>query len=162
MEALKFKSRQGDMWVAAKEGAIIGAYFVGQKYEADIALFNQNGVVSRALLNEAKKQLIAYFQNDLTEFDLPLRLEGTAFQKAVWQRIATIPFGERLTYGELAAHVGSPSAARAAGAATGRNPISVIIPCHRVLGASGALTGYAGGIDRKRFLLSHEPAAELA
>jgi methylated-DNA-[protein]-cysteine S-methyltransferase len=106
----------------------------------------------------ATEQLREYFAGDRTAFDLPLDPSGTAFQLAVWEQLRLIPFGETITYLELADRVGRPGAPRAAGLANSRNPISIVIPCHRVVGSSGALTGYGGGIDRKAWLLTHEGA----
>jgi methylated-DNA-[protein]-cysteine S-methyltransferase len=107
-------------------------------------------------LGEATSQLRAYFAGELREFDLPLAPDGTAFQQEVWAALREIPYGHTISYAELAAAVGRPGAARAVGAANGRNPIAVVIPCHRVIGASGALTGYGGGLGRKRLLLDLE------
>jgi methylated-DNA-[protein]-cysteine S-methyltransferase len=104
-----------------------------------------------------REQLEAYFDGERVHFDVPLSLEGApAFFESVWRRLLAIPFGATVTYGELARQLGRPTAARAVGMANGRNPISVIVPCHRVIGAGGGLTGYAGGLDRKRYLLRHE------
>ncbi len=107
-------------------------------------------------LRGARQQLDEYFDDQRTAFDLPLEPRGTGFQMAVWREIAAIPYGETVSYGELAERVGRPGAARAVGAATGRNPISIIIPCHRVVGSDGSLTGYGWGFDRKIWLLEHE------
>jgi methylated-DNA-[protein]-cysteine S-methyltransferase len=104
----------------------------------------------------AVDQLQAYFAGELTEFELELDMQGTEFQRRVWQALRTIPFGETRSYGEIAAQVGAPGAARAVGLANGHNPIAIIVPCHRVIGASGNLTGYGGGLDRKRSLLALE------
>ena len=100
-----------------------------------------------------RAQLASYFAGESSEFDLPLAPTGTPFQVAVWERLREIPFGETWSYGELAASLGKPGHARAVGAANGRNPISIIVPCHRVIGANGALVGYGGGLDNKRALL---------
>lgn len=105
---------------------------------------------------EARAQLIAYFSGELHTFDLELMPVGTPFQLSVWQELTAIPFGVTISYGELASRLGRPSASRAVGAANGANPIPIIVPCHRVIGASGALTGFGGGIDTKRWLLAHE------
>lgn len=105
---------------------------------------------------EARKQLAAYFAGELIEFKLPLVMRGTKFQKQVWQELQNIPFGVTISYGELAQRVGNPKSSRAVGAANGRNPISIIVPCHRVIGANGKLTGYGGGMERKEWLLAHE------
>lgn len=107
-------------------------------------------------LAEARRQLAAYFAGELTEFDLPLNLIGTEFQKTVWQELQSIPYGVTISYRELAERVGNPNSSRAVGAANGRNPISIIVPCHRVIGANGKLTGYGGGMERKEWLLAHE------
>lgn len=105
---------------------------------------------------EARKQLAAYFAGELTDFDLPLKMIGTEFQKSVWRELLNIPYGVTISYGELAERVGNPNSSRAVGAANGRNPISIIVPCHRVIGANGKLTGYGGGMERKEWLLAHE------
>jgi len=105
---------------------------------------------------EASVQLDAYFAGELKEFDLPLKPKGTAFQESVWQVLTEIPYGETWSYGQLATNIGNPKASRAVGAANGVNPIPVIIPCHRVIGASGKLTGFGGGIETKQFLLELE------
>jgi methylated-DNA-[protein]-cysteine S-methyltransferase len=101
-------------------------------------------------------QLAAYFTGELTEFDVPLALHGTPFQERVWTALQGIPYGETTTYGDLAAELGNPTASRAVGLANGRNPVGVIVPCHRVVGSTGSLTGYGGGLDRKRYLLDFE------
>lgn len=109
-----------------------------------------------AVLDEAERQIHAYFAGTLTAFDLPLDFRGTDFQKSVWAALLTIPFGETRSYGEIARQIGRPSASRAVGAANGRNPISIVAPCHRVIGANGALTGFAGGLAAKELLLGIE------
>jgi methylated-DNA-[protein]-cysteine S-methyltransferase len=111
------------------------------------------------LLVEAADQLRAYFAGELREFDLPLAPRGTAFQRRVWDAVSAIPFGATASYAEIAAVIGTPSACRAVGAANGRNPLPVIVPCHRVVGSTGALTGYGGGLERKRALLDLEAVA---
>jgi methylated-DNA-[protein]-cysteine S-methyltransferase len=108
---------------------------------------------------DAVAQLDAYFAGELTEFDLRLRLEGTDFQRTVWAGLCEIPYGETSSYGELAARIGRPKASRAVGLANGRNPVAIVVPCHRVIGASGSLTGYGGGLDRKQALLDLERAS---
>lgn len=114
------------------------------------------------VLHMAEMQLEEYFSGSRTEFDLPLNPEGTEFQKSVWKALCEIPYGETATYGEIAAKIGNPGACRAVGMANNRNPIAIIIPCHRVVGAGGSLTGYAGGLDKKDFLLKLEKkGAEL-
>lgn len=106
----------------------------------------------------AREQLTAYFDGTLQQFDLPLAGAGTGFQKSVWAALREIPYGQTETYGQLARRIGNQKASRAVGLANGRNPIGIIVPCHRVIGANGSLTGYAGGIERKQWLLAHEQA----
>jgi methylated-DNA-[protein]-cysteine S-methyltransferase len=110
---------------------------------------------------QAIAQLQAYFDGRLTEFDLPLAPQGTAFQMTVWRELCNIPFGETISYAELARRIDRPTASRAVGHSNARNPISIIVPCHRVIGADNSLTGYAGGLDRKRMLLDHEAHASV-
>lgn len=109
---------------------------------------------------EVRGQLGEYFAGRRTGFDLPLRLEGTEFQRAVWAALREIPYGETISYGEQAARIGRPGASRAVGLANGRNPIAIIVPCHRVVGSSGTLTGFGGGLERKRLLLDLERQAK--
>jgi methylated-DNA-[protein]-cysteine S-methyltransferase len=114
---------------------------------------------SCSVLDDAVEQLDAYFAGELIDFDLPLDLHGTAFQRACWLALATIPYGQTVSYGEQARRLGlGPEAARAVGAANGQNPLPVVLPCHRVIGADGSLTGFGGGLHMKRFLLEHEGA----
>jgi methylated-DNA-[protein]-cysteine S-methyltransferase len=109
-----------------------------------------------ALLEPARRQLTEYFAGERRDFDLPLRPEGAPFQLQVWDKLKAIPYGETVSYGEIARELGHPTASRAVGAANGRNPIAIVVPCHRVIGANGSLTGYAGGLDQKRALLDLE------
>lgn len=109
-----------------------------------------------ALLMEAARQLDAYFAGTLTTFDLPLRMEGTAFRMQCWEALCTIPYGETISYGEQARRIGNPKAVRAVGGANHHNPISIVVPCHRVIGTDGTLTGYGGGLGIKSWLLAHE------
>ena len=111
---------------------------------------------------EAVEQLSGYFAGELTEFDLDLRLAGTEFQRRVWAALRTIPYGETRSYGQIAEQIGSSGASRAVGLANGRNPIGIIVPCHRVIGSTGGMTGYGGGIDRKRALLALEKSRKPA
>jgi len=113
------------------------------------------GAAAEPLLT-AVRQLSEYFAGTRREFDLPLRMQGTDFQQRVWRNLTKIRYGETWSYGELARSVGNPNASRAVGLANGRNPISILVPCHRVIGADGSLTGYGGGLERKRWLLAHE------
>lgn len=110
------------------------------------------------VLVNATSQLREYFSGERHEFDLPLDLRGTEFQRAAWQALANIPYGTTASYGEQATRIGRPTAVRAVGAANGRNPLSIVLPCHRVVGSNGSLTGFAGGLDSKRLLLQHEGA----
>ncbi len=112
-----------------------------------------------AVLDRARQQLDAYFAGALRTFDLPLAPQGTPFQKRVWAALAVIPYGRTMSYGALAAAIGNANAMRAVGLANGRNPITIIVPCHRVIGADGSLTGYGGGMERKRRLLDLERGA---
>ena len=109
-----------------------------------------------APLAAVREQLSAYFAGELQHFDLPLAPQGSAFQLGVWEQLRHIPYGTTISYGELAQRVGDPSAARAVGAANGRNPLPIVVPCHRVVGSDGSMTGFGGGIATKRFLLEHE------
>ena len=111
---------------------------------------------SHPILIEARRQLLAYFAGELRQFSVPLDFRGTDFQKSVWQALLTIPFGETRSYAAIARQIGKPAAVRAVGTANGRNPISIIAPCHRVIGSNGALTGFAGGLDVKDYLLRLE------
>ncbi len=116
-------------------------------------------VVRAAACAPIRRQLSEYFEGRRTAFDLPLAPPGTAFQRRVWAELVKIPYGARSTYGELARKIGSPAASRAVGAANGANPIAIVIPCHRVVGSDGSLTGYGGGLPLKQWLLAHEAGA---
>ncbi|MDX1539524.1 methylated-DNA--[protein]-cysteine S-methyltransferase [Arsukibacterium sp.] len=109
-----------------------------------------------ALTNKAASQLQQYFAGSLTQFDLPLAATGTAFQQQVWQALCKLSFGQTCSYADIAREIANPKAVRAVGAANGKNPIAIVVPCHRVIGANGSLTGYAGGLDNKAWLLRHE------
>ena len=142
--------------VATPDGsALCGLYLERQKYYPDTAVALRDAP-RLPLFMKAATQLREYFAGARTVFDLPLTPNGTAFQQDVWSAIRDVPFGETISYAELARRCGRPSAIRAAGAATGRNPMTIIVPCHRIMGSGGALTGYAGGLDRKRALLDLE------
>jgi len=110
----------------------------------------------RTLLDRAVRQLDEYFAGERMAFDLPVDVEGSPFQRTVWEGLARIPYGETISYGELARRIGNARAVRAVGLANGRNPVSIVVPCHRVIGADGSMTGYGGGVDRKVFLLALE------
>lgn len=148
----------GPVTLIADGDELIAVYMEVHKYAPDPDEYGVR-VESDPVLDEAARQLTEYFASERTEFDLPLRPIGTEFQRRVWQALRDIPFGQTWSYGELAEHIGSPTASRAVGLANGRNPISIVIPCHRVIGANGSMTGYGGGIERKRWLLSHESGA---
>ncbi|HET8673704.1 MAG TPA: methylated-DNA--[protein]-cysteine S-methyltransferase [Thermoleophilaceae bacterium] len=116
-----------------------------------------------APFQQAREQLEQYFAGERSEFDIPLDLRGSGFQRSVWDALLTIPYGETRSYGEVAKQIGRPDRARAVGSANGRNPVSIVVPCHRVIGADGSLVGYGGGLERKRWLLEHEAGvAQLA
>ena len=150
-----YDSPLGHMLLAATDTGLAGVWFIGQRHGPVDVEWREDA--SHPVLREAVGQLAAYFAGERTAFDLPLDLHaGTAFQRSVWQALRTIPAGETSSYGGLAARLGRPTASRAVGAAVGRNPISIVVPCHRVLGTGGALTGYAGGLERKTALLRLE------
>jgi methylated-DNA-[protein]-cysteine S-methyltransferase len=143
----------GPLTLVATDGVLSGLYMDEQRHRPLEETFGQRDDTKSA---EAIEQLNAYFTGDLKEFDIPLAMAGTAFQRRVWTELQRIPYGETTTYGELAERLGQPTASRAVGLANGKNPISIIVPCHRVVGASGSLTGYGGGLPRKRYLLAFE------
>lgn len=147
----------GPLLATGEAGALTGLYFAGARHAPAISTLWIEDPMHEPL-RECARQLAGYFGGRLRRFDLPLELRGTPFQRAVWEQISRIPFGETLGYTELAGRCGTPLAVRAAGAATGRNPLSILVPCHRVVGARGALTGYAGGVERKMRLLQLEGA----
>lgn len=147
-------SEIGPLTLVASDGALSGVYMHEQRHRPAQDTFGTPG--TNALFTEVERQLGEYFTGDRTEFEVPLAFTGTPFQQRVWTALCDIRHGETVTYGELAARIGTPTASRAVGLANGRNPISVIVPCHRVIGSTGNLTGYGGGLDRKRFLLEFE------
>jgi methylated-DNA-[protein]-cysteine S-methyltransferase len=153
----RFVTPLGTLFATAVGGALTGLYFEGGRHAPAI---DRAWIADPecAPLRECARQLGEYLEGLRTRFELPLAPEGSEFQRRVWIEIARIPFGETLSYAKLAARAGAPGAARAAGAATGRNPLSIIVPCHRVVGSDGSLTGYAGGIERKTRLLELEGA----
>ena len=150
-----YPSPLGKMLLVASDTALTGLHFVDEKYYPGIAVDWQQ-TPSAAMIAQTRRQLDEYFAGRLTEFDLPVDPEGTAFQCGVWRELQKIPYGTTINYGTLARRIGNPSASRAVGAANGSNPISIVIPCHRVIGANGDLTGYAGGMARKEALLRLE------
>lgn len=147
----------GPLTLIAENGRLAGVHMEITRYEPEAATLGAAvGRGDEPVLASAAKQLDAYFDGDLTSFELPLTLDGSRFQRTVWAALQDIPYGETTSYGELARRIGQPSASRAVGLANGRNPVSIVVPCHRVIGADGSLTGYGGGMDRKRFLLALE------
>jgi len=143
----------GPLTLAGVGSTLMHLRMADQAHEPDRSGWQPAG--DRAF-DDAVEQLQAYFAGALTEFDVDLKLDGTDFQRRVWTALRAIPYGQTRTYGEIATEIGSPAASRAVGLANGRNPIGIIVPCHRVIGSTGGLTGYGGGIDRKRTLLALE------
>jgi len=143
-------------WVEVKgtRDAITGINFVDEKVP------DANG--DSPAVQAGIRQLTEYFRGERTTFDLPLAFDGTDFQKAVWRALLDIPFGETVSYGDIARAIGNPKAVRAVGGANGKNPISIVAACHRVVGSNGTLTGYGGGLWRKEWLLAHEGAIQKA
>lgn len=148
----------GDLLVAG-DGAHLHliSFPTGNKKMSHASHWREDATV----FHPVKQQMDAYFAGDLTTFDIPLTLQGTDFQNLIWKNLATIPYGETATYGEMAKRAGRPKASRAVGAANGANPLPIILPCHRVIGSTGALTGFGGGMDAKKFLLRLEGASAV-
>ena len=156
-----YESPHGQMLLVADGDGLSGVYFDGQKYLPQIASQWRRDA-GHAMLRQAQRELAEYFGGERKRFEVALAPSGTPFQRSVWKAISTVGFGQTISYGELASRAGCPGSARAAGAATGRNPIGIIVTSHRILGSDGSLTGYAGGLDRKRALLALESGiAEL-
>jgi methylated-DNA-[protein]-cysteine S-methyltransferase len=153
----------GELVLAASDSGLTGVYFPTSRHgpppvdDADWVEDDGRGPAS-GLLARTQQQLEEYFAGTRTTFDLPLTPAGTAFQRRVWDALRTIPYGTTVSYSALARRLGDLGATRAVGAANARNPIPIIVPCHRVVGADGTLTGFGGGLDRKRWLLEHEGA----
>jgi methylated-DNA-[protein]-cysteine S-methyltransferase len=142
----------GPLTLAGTGSTLTHLRMAGQTHEPDRA----DWVSDDGAFADVAEQLEAYFAGALTEFDVEVMLIGTEFQRRVWAALQTIPYGETRSYGQIAEQIGSPGASRAVGLANGRNPISIIVPCHRVVGAGGSMTGYGGGVDRKQTLLALE------
>jgi methylated-DNA-[protein]-cysteine S-methyltransferase len=142
----------GLLTLAGRDGRLMHLRMVDQTYEPS----REGWERADTAFADVVEQLTAYFAGERTEFDLRLDMVGTQFQRRVWDALQTIPYGETCTYGDIARLIGSPAASRAVGLANGHNPIGIIVPCHRVIGANGSLTGYGGGLDRKRALLELE------
>ena len=145
----------GPLLLSARDGALTGLQVHNQRHFRELP---NDAVHDDVWFSDIKEQLDAYFTGDRRTFEVPLNLEGTDFQRRVWAQLRAIPYGETISYGELASRVGNARASRAVGLANGRNPVSIIVPCHRVIGADGSLTGYGGGLERKTWLLAHEEA----
>jgi len=147
----------GPLTLIAADGVLAGLYMTEQRHLPPDEVFGEPAEEPDSQpFAAASRQLREYFGGERTEFDLELALDGTAFQRRVWTALRDIPYGLTISYGQLADRIGQPSASRAVGLANGKNPIGIIVPCHRVVGADGSLTGYGGGIERKQFLLAHE------
>ena len=149
---MRIDSPIGELTLVARDGALVGVHFPSGAPPAG------SREATEPVLEAAAEQLREYFAGERTDFDLPLELDGTAFQQEAWRALADIPYGETVSYGEQARRLGRPDAVRAVGAANGANPIAIVLPCHRVIGADGSLTGFGGGLGTKRFLLEHEGA----
>jgi methylated-DNA-[protein]-cysteine S-methyltransferase len=149
----------GELLLTSDGSGLTGLYMEAHKRGPAV---DGGWVRDDAFFRDWKHELDAYFKGKTQAFRSPIDLHGTLFQKRVWEALRQIPRGETISYGELARRIGSPRAVRAVGAAVGRNPVSIIIPCHRVVGGNGALTGYAGGVKRKQWLLDHEGASQTA
>jgi methylated-DNA-[protein]-cysteine S-methyltransferase len=136
----------GNIEISANSRAVLTILFVDRVRKAN----------SNTLTDLAKGQLLAYFNGDLEKFSIPMDAQGTAFQKQVWQSLTTIAYGQTCSYSDIANKIENPKAVRAVGSANGKNPMTIVVPCHRVIGANGSLAGYASGVDRKAWLLNHE------
>lgn len=152
MHEITMPSPLGTLRLRANEVGLTGIYFDQHK----AAPVPYEKPTSSAVLEETRRQLEAYFAGQRQHFDLPLDPQGSEFQRKVWTALSQIPYGVTCSYAKIAESIGSPKAARAVGHANSLNPLSIVVPCHRVVGASGKLTGYAGGLDQKRWLLEHE------
>jgi methylated-DNA-[protein]-cysteine S-methyltransferase len=149
----------GELTITAACGALTGVHMNEQRHMPKLSADCER---DDAGLAHVVAQLDAYFTGTLVDFDLPMTMHGTDFQRRVWTALCEIPYGETISYGELARWVGNPKASRAVGLANGRNPVAIVVPCHRVIGADGSLTGYGGGLDRKVWLLEHEASHRSA
>ena len=152
-----YDSPLGKLVLTMQEDRLTGLWITGEKHAP---LHDPTWVENDAPFAEVRRQLDLYFKGELTEFAVPMHSPGTAFQQRVWAALCEIPYGETWSYGRLAKHIDSPAAVRAVGAANGRNPISIIVPCHRVIGANNTLTGYGGGLKAKAWLLELERKRE--
>ena len=146
----------GPLLIAAGDDGLRLVEFESPKHPAKVGADWQQG--GNAVIDATRAQLAEYFAGTRREFDLPLSPQGTEFQRSVWWKLADIPYGQTISYAQLASRVGKPCATRAVGAANGRNPLPIVLPCHRVIGADGSLTGFGGGLPTKQFLLALEDA----
>jgi methylated-DNA-[protein]-cysteine S-methyltransferase len=149
----------GDLLLVATSTHLVGIYFPNHKSGPKLP-GNWKLDAKHPILHQAGRELQEYFEGKRTSFSVPISYDGTDFQNEIWKQIARIPFGDTVTYSELAQRAGAPAAVRAAGTATGRNPLSIIVPCHRVVAKNGGMGGYAGGLDRKKNLLKIETGKE--
>ena len=157
MSILIQASPLGPLTLVSCEGQLVGCYFATSDFsQRQRAEYVEDSAANDLVLRAACQELEAYFARSLTQFTIPVAPRGTEFQRSVWQALLDIPFGKTVSYAFVAKQVGKPTALRAIGAAIGKNPLGILIPCHRVIGAYGALTGFAGGLSRKRYLLAHE------
>jgi len=156
---MNIDSPLGELTLVSRDGVLGGLYFPGHWYPPGREAL---GARAERGFEQVQRQLDEYFAGERTAFDLATSSAGDEFQRRVWELIDRVPYGETTTYGEMAAELGDPTLARRVGGAVGRNPLSVIVPCHRVVGKDGKLTGYAGGLERKQFLLELEGAAAVA
>ncbi len=150
----------GPLTLVAEGGALCGLYMTEQRHLPDFSTFGDPDPDAEIFMRAAA-ELKEYFAGQRREFTVPIAFRGTPFQQTVWTALRGIPYGETISYGELADRLGNPTASRAVGLANGKNPVSIIVPCHRVVGASGSLTGYGGGLERKRYLLDFEQEGAL-
>ncbi|UOX91500.1 methylated-DNA--[protein]-cysteine S-methyltransferase [Amycolatopsis sp. FBCC-B4732] len=148
----------GPLTLVAEGGALCGLYMVEQRHRPDELTFGTHDP-GADIFARAETELKEYFAGQRERFELPLAFVGTPFQRSVWAQLREIPYGTTTSYGELADRLGNPGASRAVGLANGKNPIGIIVPCHRVVGSTGSLTGYGGGLERKRYLLDFERGA---
>jgi methylated-DNA-[protein]-cysteine S-methyltransferase len=156
LKTMMVKSPIGDLQLVASASALVALHLP----ESDDPRDDSAELGTNPLLRRVADQLAEYFARERREFDVPLAARGTAFQQRVWDALVRIPFGEIRSYGDIAKAIGRPAGSRAVGAANGKNPIAIIVPCHRVIGANGTLTGYGGGLPTKKWLLEHERAGQ--
>jgi methylated-DNA-[protein]-cysteine S-methyltransferase len=155
-----FDSPVGQLYVRADAGELVMLSFARSQHHGEAT--QRGDAASREIIDAVASQIREYFDGSRSAFDIPMKLVGSPFYVRVWEALRAIPYGTTITYGELAKRVGEPDAARAVGAANGANPIVIIVPCHRVIGANGRLVGYGGGLQRKQFLLDHESGPLLS